>query len=447
MKKVYSIVIIAICCLPLVLLPFWGETSSAEKRDLAEFPSLFVDGKLNTSFSQGLENWIADHFSFRSELITANNQLKATLFSSSDEEQVIVGKNDWLYFAETVPDFLGQNRMLPQDIENLAVTLELMQEYITSRGAQMVFTVAPNKNTVYPENMPYNYRQTTDPTNLELLTQALADQAYYVDLRPLLSEEQEQTYHARDSHWNNLGARCGAQAILERAGKALPAFAQSPWEWQQIWAGDLDAMIFPTLGYKDWQAVFSMEPTFRYTSNYHGEEDLLITTEKADAQGSLLVFRDSFANALLPFLAESYHEAKFSRAMPYGLYELETTSYDTVVVEIAERNLSSLLLQAPVMPAPSRQPDTASLVSQTSAVMETREAHGFLHYYGYLPDTADSGTVYLRLSNGEITEYVEAFPIYESELLEQEGLGRNGFSAYVPAEKYEGYTVSVVTGR
>lgn len=104
MKKlsvVYIAAVLSLCTLPLLLTPIWGEKSSAEKRDLAEFPALIEDGAVNPAFSEELDGWITDHFAFRSELITANNLLKAKLFHSSDEDQVIVGKNGWLYFAET----------------------------------------------------------------------------------------------------------------------------------------------------------------------------------------------------------------------------------------------------------------------------------------------------------------------------------------------------------
>ena len=128
MKKAYVILVVALCCLPMLLFPIAGEKTSAEKRELAAFPSLFEEGRFNASFSQEMDAWITDHFSFRSELITANNLLKATLFSTSDEDQVIVGQEGWLYFAETADDYLGQNRMSEEEIESVVSVLRLMEE-------------------------------------------------------------------------------------------------------------------------------------------------------------------------------------------------------------------------------------------------------------------------------------------------------------------------------
>lgn len=87
---------------------------------------------------------------------------------------------------------------------------------------------------------------------------------------------------------------------------------------------------------------------------------------------------------MLPFLAQRYETAKFSRAVPYALYELEDTPYDTVILEIAERNLRNLLMSAPIMPAPLTEEAEAPL--ETDAVLKTRTVNGYRHYYGYLEE-------------------------------------------------------------
>ena len=426
----------------MLLMPVLGESSSAEKRDLAEFPAFVEEGKLNPAFSEELDGWITDHFALRSELITVNNLLKAGLFATSGEEKVIVGKNNWLYFSETAADYLGQNLLSDTDIAHLTTTLDLMDAYVGGQGGKLVFAVAPNKNTLYPGNMPVYYRRTDGETNLDRITRQLRERAYFADLRQALEAAGEQTYHARDSHWNNRGAMYAYHTLLDTAEKVHESYAGAPWEWQRTWEGDLDAMIFPKLGFLDWQAVFNTEWTYRYTSRFHGEEDVLITTENEAADGSLLVFRDSFANALLPFLAQSYETAKFSRAIPYTLSEMETARYDTVILEIAERNLRNLLVSAPVMPAPQREPEREP--AAVKAVVKARTVGDYRHYYGFLEEDVPAGApVYLRLSTGAGVRYVEAFPIYEAALLGSDGINSNGFSAYIPAEQCDGCQASV----
>lgn len=55
----------------------------------------------------------------------------------------------WLYFSDTLPDYMGQG-MSDAELRYLANDLALMQEYIESQGKQFAFTIAPNKNSIYP---------------------------------------------------------------------------------------------------------------------------------------------------------------------------------------------------------------------------------------------------------------------------------------------------------
>ena len=330
-KKIYVIVLAAVCALPLILTPLFGESESAEKRDLAAFPSLIKDGGLNLSFPAELDDWITDHFVFRSELITANNLLKSEIFATSDEDQVIVGEEDWLYFAETADDYLGLNRLSDRDIERIAMVTDLMEEYVAGKGGRFVFAVAPNKNTIYPEYMPDYYRQTAEATNLDRVTGLMSGRPYFADLRGALlkaKEEGEPLYHARDSHWNNLGAVCGMNAILDAAGKPHETYQAVPWSWERTWDGDLDAMIFPSLGYKDRQAVFDVDWTYEYTSNFHTEEDLRITTENAD--GTLKYGLIDSINRMIKDSTVMLDDDPKQVGSPFNNKVKEVTGYETV---------------------------------------------------------------------------------------------------------------------
>ena len=59
--------------------------------------------------------------------------------------------------------------------------------------------------------------------------------------------------------------------------------------------------------------------------------------------------------ALYPYLAESFHDARFSRSATYDLIRIESEETDSVVIEIVERNLDYLIENMPVYPAPTRE--------------------------------------------------------------------------------------------
>ena len=72
---------------------------------------------------------------------------------------------------------------------------------------------------------------------------------------------------------------------------------------------------------------------------------LIQTTSENAANGRLILCRDSFGNALHPFLAADFREAVITRQMPYPLEQVQAG--DTVIVEIVERNLANILKYPP----------------------------------------------------------------------------------------------------
>ena len=67
------------------------------------------------------------------------------------------------------------------------------------------------------------------------------------------------------------------------------------------------------------------------------------------------MFRDSFGNALLPFMADAYSSAYFSRGVPYQMSEVDEKNADTVIVERAERFLPEMAQLPPIMEGPECQ--------------------------------------------------------------------------------------------
>lgn len=437
-KAAFAAVSSVLLLIPVYTMPFVGQSSAAnaEKRELAAFPALFEDGKFNTAFFDGVGDYLADRFTLRSELVTAQSALKGA-FGVSSKEDVILGTDGWLYFDKTMPDYMGKTSLSDAQAARLQRVGDLMAEYVTSHGASFALTVVPNKATVYPDHLPYysripdSYEVTKpgcdSPTPLYLLNQQLADSDWYVDMTAALSAAADRTqlYHKRDSHWNNLGARIGYDTLMAAVGGKAGVYADTPYTIEKVWDGDLDALLGSS-AVKDDQAVWQKEFAYRYTSRFRTEEDILITTACATGEGHLVMFRDSFANALLPLLAEQYATATFSRALPFALDLTEIESADTVIVEIVERNLQNLLAYAPKMAAPVREMP-ALIQGDGDAVQATATKNGnYLKVSGFTPGQYGiTDRIYLAVDG---VAY-EATPIAEGD-----ATADNGFTAYLPAD-------------
>lgn len=442
-KKIFAVLMSVLVCLPLLLYGFVYTDKSAEKRQLTAFPSITENGKLNTGFYSQIDSWFNDHFPFRSEIITAANMIKGSVFNTSGEKKVVVGSDDWLFFNETTNDYIGESRLSDNDIEKICATLNLVNEYVLSNNSKFIFCVAPNKNTIYGQFMPKNYIK-SDTSNLDKLNTVLGTEDWYINLKDLLSASKNTVYHKRDSHWNNIGAAMVQKAVMERVNFDFTDFTKVPYTMQKNWHGDLDNMVYPSLNYLDEQAVFDYK--FNHISNAKSEEDILINTTAEGKSRNLLMFRDSFGNALLPLFAEDFGVSKFSRATPYTLTDLYQNNFDLTVIEIAERNIKNLLYHAPLMSAPRREEPQGFAIADTTVY--TAEKNGLVNCYGSLKN--DVKQVYLKLDNGEQVMYFEAFPILEKDKLLKSSsvipyeIGENGFSAYLDKSLYENYNLTVM---
>ena len=344
--KIFTAAFLLLCILPSAGMLFLPPTEAAANERLTPVPQLkSEDGSWNQNVLDDATNYIADHFALRQEMVTANAMLQTGLLATSPAEDVIYGTDGWLYYAETLDDYQNRATLTDEEVQQIAQTIADMQAYCEARGAQFVFTIAPNKNSLYPEHMPARYLQSDSPGNYEKLKPLLEEYGvHYADLFTFLSEQDEILYLKTDSHWTNRGAALAHDFLMETLGLPHTAFAQAEYTTAETHRGDLYEMLYPKGTAREAQQTY--ETTFSYVSEPRTAEDILIqTTSPAAPNGRLLLCRDSFGNALHPFLAEDFREATITRQMPYPLEQVQAG--DTVIVEIVERNLANLLKYPP----------------------------------------------------------------------------------------------------
>lgn len=344
--KIFTAAFLLLCILPSAGMLFLPPTEAAANERLTPVPQLKnEDGSWNQNVLDDATNYIADHFALRQEMVTANAMLQTGLLATSPAEDVIYGTDGWLYYAETLDDYQNRATLTDEEVQQIAQTIADMQAYCAARSAQFVFTIAPNKNSLYPEHMPSRYLQSDSPGNYEKLKPLLEEYGvHYADLFTFLSEQDEILYLKTDSHWTNRGAALAHDFLMETLGLPHTAFAEAEYTTAETHRGDLYEMLYPKGTAREAQQAY--ETTFSYVSEPRTAEDILIQTTSPDApNGRLLLCRDSFGNALHPFLAEDFREATITRQMPYPLEQVRAG--DTVIVEIVERNLANLLKYPP----------------------------------------------------------------------------------------------------
>ena len=278
----------------------------------------------------------------RSGWISLRNRLLENVFQTSGTDQVVVGEDGWLYYGETSGHFTGEARLTETELTGVLDYLEALSDYFEAQGTQFVFVCAPNKNTVYPDTMPDNFLRAAGSDARRVAAGLQVRQVTSPDLVGIFGKKEELLYHKLDSHWNNRGAAIAAETVLAVVGKDV-SYSHLDFVVKQDFDGDLAAMLYPDgLTKKDSQVYYNHVFSYQYLSTVRTMMEMEITSKREDQNGSLLMVRDSFGSALIPFLADAFEECRFTRQSMTDVLG-ESQGYDVVILEIAERNLRNLL--------------------------------------------------------------------------------------------------------
>lgn len=440
-KLAFIVIYLLVCLAPLCTVWLSKDTSASEKRESAEFPKAVDNGKLNKAFFTQFDAWFSDHMGGRAFLVDAQTAMKEHLFGESAESSVILGKDGWLFYEKTADDYCHVRTMTDRNVENAARTLAMMSDYCEANGAEFIFTVAPNKNTLYPENMPGRYKKADGDSNLEALAAVLPRYGVtYADLTAAFSAESKVLYQPRDSHWTYEGGMLAYRTIVGAMKTPHDLFENITFTERNDWDADLANMLYPNAPDDDAQTYPDITYSFTTKGDAIFDESLVIETLGGAGTGSLLMFRDSFGNTTWRYFAESFSKAEFERAVPYRMSSVRRLNADTVVLEIVERNLINLVQKAPMMEAPKVDLDILDAVDMAGAVnrfeSEEESAGGFYHIYGTVDERwlEEQYRVYAVVAGSGGNAFYEAFPSFETELMGLTQCGDNGFSAYLPEE-------------
>ncbi|MDO4440327.1 MAG: hypothetical protein Q4B74_04300 [Eubacteriales bacterium] len=431
MKKRYFIYIIlvwVILIVPFAGMTFWPTTETSENTELAEWPKWKEDGTCNQDYLEEVGEYFEDHFAFRQHFVTANALLRGKIFRTGSTDQVIVGEDDWLYFGGTINDYRGRNLLSERELYNVVHNIRLMQSYVQQNGSQFVLMVIPNKNTLYDEAMPY-YIKPGDTSNLERLTGMLSEQGVeYIDVKELFQKENDVLYFHRDSHWNNKGAVLAYNALMEKLGREHETYLNVPYELEKIHIGDIDEMLYPYGFEKEEEYIYDKKFSYQYVNDVKDNMDAWVQTENLQKDGSILMYRDSFGESILPFVADEMGQGYFSRLVPYNLTQTEELHPQYVVVEKVERNIQDFAKSIPIMEGPMIENQNALEVKTKSSV-KTQKEGSYLSINGQIEKKylEDHSNIYVAIRN-KVTQETRTYQAFH--MITKNGDG-NGYQLYV----------------
>jgi hypothetical protein len=291
---------------------------------------------------------------------------------SSDPPEVVIGKDGWMYLGDQYGQAITRDRggaalADPGQMQLIGAASRAWQVKLGRHGVRrFLVMVCPNKQTIYPEFAP-DWARPTTPSPTDALM-AYVDPGIYLDMRPQLLAAKARfplpLYYRTDTHWNLVGAWVGYRALAAELGRTEPGLRWLSYRDARIStvrtrdAGDLSRFLRLNTVLKDDFVgydfdvpidVEQVDPSTGQVVAAGGNpmvaaplQPLLVRSPRALNKAKVLWLRDSFGEAIAPFMAATFSQTlqlHYSAATNARYMEMvETFKPDYVIVSVVERD-------------------------------------------------------------------------------------------------------------
>lgn len=300
--------------------------SENENRALAKRPSLSADTVLDKSFMNGVETYLSDHFVAREAWITAKY-----------ESERVLGKEE-LGGVYVTPDRLILKQAEP-DPDIAEASVNAINRFAQSCKAPVYFLLAPTASAIYADTLPEHAPNLDQKAWIDNIGSRLSDQVTQIDVyNTMKSMREEYIYYRTDHHWTSYGAYCAYKTAIKKLGVSPISYdhyniehASSNFRgtlYSRCLYDGVEPDILDIYTNKDGDPVQSLSvydgvKEITYDSLYFrdflkqkdqystflGQNAAKLTIRtNVNTDKRLLVIKDSYANAMIPFLAQHYQE-------------------------------------------------------------------------------------------------------------------------------------------
>jgi hypothetical protein len=364
-----SIALLLAIAVPLggTLAGIEGGDQETENRQLAAFPARPASWRSLVDYPAGFDAWFSDHFAFRKDMVRWFGETRYFWLGVSPAPSVVVGKDSFLFFGadESVDDYANARPFTDRELQNWRTSITKLRDWCQRHGIAYVFTIAPDKYLVYPEDFPDSVRQVNPMSRMDELYAAVSDTRVVADVRPVLSHAKahERIYYLTDTHWNDRGAFAAYQTIINAVRAQNPAVPPA-WERSDFEAGsrevdgqDLAGMMgLSRVMHEDELPLIPKRPRKARVvepAGWNPREAIgrLVTEIPGSTLPRAIVFRDSFTDGLVPFLSEHFSRVLYVWQNDVDPDVVLSEHADVVIQEIVGRHLYSFV------PSPKMVPD------------------------------------------------------------------------------------------
>lgn len=286
------------------------EFSESENRSLAQFP------ELSSSFLSDLGSYVADQFPGRDLWMSLNLKMNQ-LLGQKETGGVYLCMDDYLIQIPAEPNWAQVER-------NMEAINGFAERY---PEVKMTMCVAPNAITVLSDKLPENAPARDQGADLAKLQEMLKGVTFVDVTKTLTRHNSRYLYYKTDHHWTSLAAVYAYGEIAPVMNLYAPDLSTyEVYTVSKTFEGTLSSksgshaardtveLYVPQtnidyyVSYPDGTDIGSfynreaLDQKDHYTVFFGGNHSRVDITTTADTGRSLLIFKDSYANCLVPLL-------------------------------------------------------------------------------------------------------------------------------------------------
>lgn len=365
MQWFFSVVFIVFMFLPLFMnlfLPFHIDLENTEKRVYALKPELKFSNL--SSFPQAFEAYYNDQFSLRNVLIRWNNLILVKFLNVSPIiSKALIGKKGWFFYTGegALDNYRNVILFSEEELENIKRTVEKRSAWLKKRGISYYLVFVPEKQSLYPEFMPDFIKPVGNTSKFDQVIRYLRKNSSIklIDAKEVLFPEKKKVYlySQLDSHWNQYGGFITSQSLLLMIAKDFPLIASFIPRMDDfnvateiVRYGDIiDMLALRNSIFSEKSFTFTLKdknkmPEFHNVDFQKPMEKICVVAETKNAQlPRMLMFRDSCATKLIPFLSHCFSRSVYIWTRSFILVIILFEKPNIVIDEIGERNIHFLI--------------------------------------------------------------------------------------------------------
>lgn len=300
--------------------------SPVEKRELKTRPEISITKVLDGRFQKKYESYLRDQFPGRDHWVSFQTDME--LFMGKNEiHNVYIGKNHYLLEHYTKKEF---------DPQQISKNLQALEKFVgkAKQNADVHVMMVPTKSWVLREKLPAFAPHYKEQKFYDALQQKLEKEDVLISVEPVLdAHKEEEIYYRTDHHWTTLGAWYAYEQYTKAVGGDLQR-AQGKKKFRCIskdfygttyakinYARQADKIeiyepadklrVVYNMGEKKTKTLYDfsfLKTADQYSVFTGGNQAVLEITGGIKNGKTLLLIKDSFANSILPFLAEDYEK-------------------------------------------------------------------------------------------------------------------------------------------